>query len=56
MIYVTDFASVYHAIINQVDPSPVLAIDYVKNREMVWTDKFKNEAIEILVVDRLSFV
>ena len=32
LIYITDFASVYHAIINQVDPSPVLAIDYVKKK------------------------
>ena len=32
LIYVTDFASVYHAILNQVDPSPVDAIDYVKKR------------------------
>ena len=32
MIYVTDFASVYHSILNNIDPSPVASIDYVKKR------------------------
>ena len=32
LIYVADFATIYHAVLNGVDPSPVLAIDYIKKR------------------------
>ncbi len=32
LIYITDFASIYHAVLNKVDPTPVSAIDYVKKR------------------------
>ncbi len=32
LIYVLDYASIYHAILNQVDPSPVPAIDFIKER------------------------
>ena len=32
LIYVLDYASVYHAILNKIDPSPVRSIDFVKER------------------------
>jgi len=32
LIYVLDYASIYHAIINNIDPSPVESIDFVKKR------------------------
>jgi len=32
LIYITDFASIYHAVLNEVDPTPVKAIEYVKER------------------------
>ena len=32
LIYVTDYATIYHAIINKIDPSPVEAIDFIKSR------------------------
>jgi hypothetical protein len=32
LIYVTDFATIYLSVLQNVDPSPVEAIDFVKNR------------------------
>ena len=32
LIYVMDYASIYHAIINKIDPSPVDAIDFIKRK------------------------
>ena len=32
LIYVLDYASIYHAILHEVDPSPVSSIDYIKKR------------------------
>jgi len=32
LIYLLDYTSIYHAILNQVDPTPVNSIDYVKAR------------------------
>ena len=32
LIYLLDFASIYLAVLNKTDPSPVKSIDYVKNR------------------------
>ena len=31
LIYVLDYASIYKAVLNKVDPSPVKSIDYIKN-------------------------
>ena len=32
LIYVLDYATIYHAIISKIDPSPVSSINYIKNR------------------------
>jgi glucose/mannose-6-phosphate isomerase len=32
LIYILDYASIYLAIINKIDPTPVLSIDYIKKR------------------------
>ena len=32
LIYLLDYSSIYRAILNQIDPSPVNAIDFVKER------------------------
>jgi len=32
LIYLLDYASIYHAVISDVDPSPLRSIDYVKKR------------------------
>jgi len=32
LIYVLDYASIYLAIINKIDPTPVISIDYIKKR------------------------
>ena len=32
LIYLLDYASIYHAILNQIDPSPVDPIDFIKKR------------------------
>ena len=32
LIYVMDYASIFHAVLNNIDPSPVNAIDFVKNK------------------------
>jgi len=32
LVYLLDYASIYHAVLNKIDPSPVNAIDFVKNR------------------------
>jgi len=32
LIYLLDYASIYHAVLNQIDPSPVDAIDFIKQR------------------------
>ena len=32
LIYVLDYASIYHAIINEVNPTPVNAIDFIKSQ------------------------
>ena len=34
LIYLFDFSSIYHAILSQKDPSPVLPIDYIKDHIM----------------------
>ena len=30
LIYILDYSSIYHAILNKIDPSPVESIDYFK--------------------------
>ena len=32
LVYSLDYASIYHAVLNKIDPSPVSAIDFVKNK------------------------
>ena len=32
LVYLLDYASVYHAILHKVDPTPVNSIDFVKTR------------------------
>ena len=32
LIYILDFASIYHSVINEIDPSPVPSIDFIKSR------------------------
>ena len=32
LIFVLDYCSIYHAILNNIDPSPVDSIDFIKNR------------------------
>ena len=32
LIYILDYASIYLAVINKIDPTPVYAIDYIKNK------------------------
>ena len=32
LIYMLDYSSIYLAILNNIDPTPVLAIDLIKNR------------------------
>jgi glucose/mannose-6-phosphate isomerase len=32
LVYLLDYASIYHAVLNKIDPSPVNAIDFVKNK------------------------
>ena len=32
LVYLLDYSSIYHAILNHIDPSPVNAIDFVKTR------------------------
>jgi glucose/mannose-6-phosphate isomerase len=32
LIYVLDYATIYHAIISNIDPSPVESINYIKER------------------------
>ena len=32
LIYVLDYSSIYHAILHQVDPSPVSSIDFIKSK------------------------
>ena len=32
LIYLFDFSTIYHSIINNIDPTPVIPIDYVKNK------------------------
>ena len=32
LVYLLDYASIYHAVLNKIDPSPVSAIDFVKNK------------------------
>tara|TARA_B100000029_G_scaffold441836_1_gene459893 strand:+ start:57 stop:1064 length:1008 start_codon:yes stop_codon:yes gene_type:complete len=32
LIYVLDYASIYHAVMNQVNPTPVNAIDFIKSK------------------------
>jgi glucose/mannose-6-phosphate isomerase len=32
LIYVLDYVSIYHAILNQIDPTPVSPIDFIKKR------------------------
>jgi len=32
LVYLLDYSSIYHAILNHIDPSPVNAIDFVKAR------------------------
>ena len=39
LIYQLDFTSIYNAVLNQIDPTPVNAIDFVKSRLWVFTDE-----------------
>jgi len=32
LIYILDYASIYLAIINKIDPTPVNSIDYIKKK------------------------
>jgi hypothetical protein len=32
LIYLFDYVSVYHSVISGIDPSPVSAIDFIKER------------------------
>ena len=32
LIYMTDYASIYKAVLSKTDPSPVSSIDYIKSR------------------------
>ena len=32
LIYLLDYASIYHSVISGIDPSPVSAIDFIKER------------------------
>ena len=32
LIILLDYSSIYHAVLNEIDPSPVRAIDFVKDR------------------------
>ena len=32
LVYLLDYSSIYHAVLNRIDPSPVKAIDFVKSR------------------------
>ena len=32
LIFLLDYSSIYHAVLNEIDPSPVRAIDFVKDR------------------------
>jgi len=32
LVYLLDYSSIYHAVLNHIDPSPVNAIDFVKNK------------------------
>ena len=32
VIYLLDYSSIYHAILNNIDPTPVKAIEFIKNR------------------------
>jgi len=32
LIYILDYASIYLAVINKIDPTPVYSIDYIKKR------------------------
>ena len=32
LIYILDYASIYLAVINKIDPTPVNSIDYIKRR------------------------
>lgn len=32
MIYLLDYVSIYYAVLNEVDPSPVMSIDFIKKR------------------------
>jgi len=32
LIFILDYCSIYHAILNNIDPSPVNSIDFIKNR------------------------
>jgi len=34
-----DYSSIYHAVLNHIDPSPVNAIDFVKNKLWDFTDE-----------------
>ena len=32
LIYVLDYITIYHAVLNKTDPSPIRSIDYIKSR------------------------
>ena len=32
LVYLLDYSSIYNAVLNQIDPTPVNAIDFVKSR------------------------
>ena len=35
LIYLFDYTSIYHAVINKIDPTPVNAIDFIKNKTKI---------------------
>ena len=39
LIYLLDYASIYHAILHKIDPSPVDSIDFIKSRLWIFTDQ-----------------
>ena len=32
LIYILDYCSIYHAVISEIDPSPVKSIDFIKEK------------------------
>ena len=32
LIYILDYCSIFHAVLSEIDPSPVKSIDFIKKR------------------------